>query len=160
VLANGTAYLKGDAGAWSLELGITGGPGLTDASHWVAVSSKCTSGTEDECRLFQRLTRGLTVQTAMAPAAMTGPFTLVPPTTVLGQHVVGIKGTTAKTLRSPVDSEVLYVRATGTPLPVEAVEPALANLAGAGTFKYQWGEVPRARPPSSSIAFNPDWLAN
>jgi hypothetical protein len=91
---------------------------------------------------------------------MTGPFTLLPPTTVLGEKVVGIKGTTSKGLRLPVDSEVLYVRANGTPLPVEAVEPALPNIAGPGTFKYEWGKVPPARPPSSSIAFNPRWLAN
>jgi hypothetical protein len=160
VLSNGTVFFKGDAGAWYFEMSIMGGPGITQANRWVAISSKCTSGTRQECKLFQRLASGLTVRTAMSPVAMTGPLSLLPPTTVLGQRVVGIRGTTAKGIRTPAVPEVVYVREGGTPLPVEAVQAALSNSAGTWTFRFEWAKVSPVGPPSPSVPFNPRWLGN
>jgi hypothetical protein len=160
ILADGTVFFKGDAGAWYFEMGVMGGPAVTEADRWVAISSKCTSKTRQECRLFERLASGLTVSTAMSPVAMTGTLSLLSPTTIHGQHVVGVKGMTANDVRTPSVSEVLYVREGGSPLPVEAVQAAVPNGAGPWTFRYQWSKVTPVRPPSSSVPFDPRWLGS
>ena len=158
ILSNGTLFFKGDAGAWYFEMSIMGGPATTEANHWVAISSKCTNSTIQECKLFDRLASGLTVSTVMSPVAMTEALSLLPPTTILGQRVVGIRGMTAKGTRTPAAPEVLYVREGATPLPVEAVQAALPNTTGTWTFRYEWSKVTPERPPSSSVPFNPRWL--
>lgn len=110
--------------------------------------------------MFQRLASGLTVRTVMAPVALAGPLSLLPPTTVLGQRVVGIKGKTATGIRVPAVPEVLYVRASGTPLPVEAVEAALPELIGTWAFRYEWarhhGRRARHHPGLSGQGDPPD----
>jgi hypothetical protein len=87
---------------------------------------------------------------------MTGPLAQTAPGTIDGIPVVGVKGTPASLA---AQTEILYMRASGVPLPVRVVLLFLGGPTLAIEFSH-WGDVPTVTKPVSSVPFQPGWVTN
>jgi hypothetical protein len=145
-LLGSTVYFEGDAAALVAVLGFAARSAGREAGKWI-------SATNSAGPIFQQLTAGLTVGSAVQMLDLVGQLVLLPATTVQGAAVVGVE---CKRLPGPgTVTETLYVAASGTPLPVE-----LSNeQTGAGTNTYfgRWGGPPAARAPLSALKFLKSW---
>ncbi len=84
-----------------------------------------------------------------------GPYTYGKPATVGGQHAMVIKGSVATQSGSKVPV-VLYVPASGTPLPIQEVTNAGTSgsssaIHGTVTFSH-WGENKNQAVPSHAVS--------
>ena len=90
---------------------------------------------------FRDLSSDLTVSSVTTVLDLVGEMTFLPATTVRGQTVLGIQG--IRLSEEEKVTETIYVRATGTPLPVEL------SQTGQGVTGYTyfgpWGQPPRPK---------------
>jgi hypothetical protein len=104
--------------------------------------------------LYDTFSVGLTLATATAQVNMVGALNVLPQRTLLGQNVVGIHQVTQGGIIT--QNETVYVRANGSPLPVEGV----ITVEGI-TIKViysNWGQAPVIVVPTGAVAFNKNWL--
>jgi hypothetical protein len=139
-LVDGVGYLRANAAALAELFPNKAVSGL--AGRWIATHPG-NPGYED-------VTDGMTLATALPEFTPTGTLTSTGPQTVDGQAVIGVKGVAPPNIGIPEGQPaILYVMATGQPLPV-------SFQAGAGTDREiatfsQWGEVVNPVAPAHAV---------
>jgi hypothetical protein len=138
VVAN-TAYVRGDAFTLEQYMGLPAATAAADAGKWLRLE-KTSVG-------FAAVAAGVRLASTFSEIAMPKPLTAVPPTTVGGQHVVGVRATFTRSGHKV--TQTLFVRSAGTPLPVEQL-----TTTGSITVRVlfsSWNEPVRVAAPASSI---------
>jgi hypothetical protein len=98
---------------------------------------------------------GLLKSQVASELSINGPFTFGTDATVNGQHASAIKGTVSTSNGGKV-SEILYIPASGNPLPIEEVtdpgaKATSSSLHGTVTFS-NWGEKTSVKAPAHSTS--------
>ena len=78
----------------------------------------------------------------------------LPPTTINGQPVLAVEETTKS--QGIALSDVVYIKATGMPLPVESWSPSRLQ---AKIVYGPWNKPPKAAVPAKSVPFQSSWIA-
>jgi hypothetical protein len=143
VLLDHTAYIIGNGGGLYLQ-GFTAAAATKEANKWITV--KPSSGA------YTSAAAGLTVSSALAPLRMAGPVTSVPGVKVLGLSTIGFAGTSKPSGGQAGTAEKLYVRSSGTPLPVEVVQQGTTTVFG------NWGEPIKVTVPRGAVPIQASWL--
>ena len=148
VLVGHKAYVLANAGALQHLVGLKLSAALKEAGKWIVVPASYHG-------VFEKLAAGLTVTSATQQLNLVGELELLPERSLAGRAVVGVSGTTMA-FGAP-GTQVVYVRAIGAPLPVEALqdyEGALQSMSFA-----QWGQAPVAKAPRGASPFERSWLS-
>jgi hypothetical protein len=143
VLVKHTAYMIGNGAGLYLQ-GFTAAAATKEANKWIAVTTTSPA--------YAAAAAGLTVSSALGPLMMAGPVTAVPGSKILGVSTVGFQGTSKAFQGQPGVAEKLYVRATGTPLPVQVVQKSTT------TVFDNWGEPIKVSVPLGAVALQAAWL--
>jgi len=146
LLVGPNGYINANATALHHVIGLTSAQSSKYAGTWLSFPTSNNG-------LAQLITGLLNSQVARE-LEMTGPFTYGTATTVNGKSALAIRGSQAtQTGNVPV---VLYVAATGTPLPIrEDTNPGSGGGASAihGTVAFSsWGEKTSVRAPAHSVS--------
>jgi hypothetical protein len=150
ILVGPAVYVRGNFVGLVAFMQFTDTAATNEAGHWIWVSQKKPSQTLD----YLALSSGMTVSSIISQLQMSGPLTLTSPTTVQGQAVLGIKG---KRLTNSGVTEVLYVSANGTPLPVEMVSTYNGETA---TLVFSlWDKAPAATAPAHPVPLKASWIS-
>ena len=141
-----TGYVNGNNAALHNVIGLTTAQSSKYAGKWLSFPTSSSLGT---------LVSGLLNKDVASELAMTGPFTFGRATTVQGQHVLAIKGSVGTDGGAAVPA-VLYVAATGRPLPVqEDTNPSKSGgssaISGTVTFT-KWGETTTEKAPTHTVS--------
>jgi hypothetical protein len=140
VLVNGVGYL--DANAAALAELFAGKKVAPLVGRWIATHPG-NPGYED-------ITDGMTLASALTEFTPTGTLTSTGPQTVDGKAVIGVKGVAPANIGVPQDQPaILYVMATGQPLPVSFQAGAGADQETA-TFS-QWGVTEHPVAPANPL---------
>ena len=153
IFFNGVVYIRANALGLRALVGFTTAASSSEAGHWISVRRSRAFAA-----LYDLLSSGMTVASTAAELAVPGTLTLVPLTTLHGQRVLGIKARSAGTSKQPATQEVLYVRASRSPLPVEADETIGGSKAR--VVFGPWGERPAVSAPPRPVPLLTSWLAN
>ncbi len=147
-LVGDTAYVNGDSFALSNYMGFTTKAASDEANRWVAVPHSNPD--------FSVAAAGLTVASTTSELELTGPITSLADSVVLGQKVVGLEGKSVPHAGQPESMLVLYVKAQGVPLPVEAK----ATYQGVTSMIVlgHWNERVVVKAPSGATPFQTSWL--
>ncbi len=139
-------YLTGNAAGFSQFFSFTKTGSAAAAGKWVSVPPSS--------RYFRSLAFRLTMATAVQYLALGRSPELLAPTTVRHQAVVAIRET-GKVGKVSLD-ETVYIRAHGTPLPVEV----LLSVGGyPATIVYSnWGVPPKADAPHRAVPLQAKWV--
>ncbi len=142
-----TGYVTGNAAALQHVIGLTAAQSSKYASKWLSFPTS-NSGLDE-------LVGGLLSSQVSKELEIGGPFTYGTTTTVSGQHVLAIKGSVATQSGSKVPV-VLYVPASGSPLPIEEVTNAgtaggSSAIHGTVTFT-NWGENKSQTAPTHTVS--------
>ncbi len=126
-----------------------------EASRWLVLGPGSPYGRA----AYEVLVSGMTVASLVSqltPMA-SEPLSLLPATTVDAQAVVGLQVTVPAGSGVPAVHEVLYVRSSGQPLPVETVftEGGDSNV----TVFGPWGRPPAAFAQAGAVPVRLGWLA-
>jgi hypothetical protein len=145
---DGKLYVEGDANGLGTLLNFKASAAKAEAGHWVGVPRSAAA--------FASWAVVLTVESAAYTLELPGSKPVLGPiTTVRGQSVVSISQS-AKSEGLTI-SQTDYLRASGTPLPVEIVENAdglvITVVFGA------WGKPPHALVHKAAVPFLKSWLA-
>ena len=147
VVVGSTGYVTGNAAALHHVIGLTSGQSSKYAGKWLSFPASNTS--------LGELVSGLLNSQVATELQMSGPFSYGKPTTLQGQHVLTIHGNVATENGNKVPV-VLYVPATGTPLPSEEVtNPGSAGGSTAihGTVSFtNWGENVTQKAPAHAVS--------
>jgi hypothetical protein len=147
LVVGSTGYVNGNSDALSHVIGLTSSDSSKYAGTWLSFPTS-TSG-------LNELVSGLLNSQVSSELQMSGPFTYGAATTVGGQHVLSIHGTVSTQSGGKVPT-ILYVAATGTPLPIEEVtnpqkSGGASEVHGTVTFS-KWGEKTSERAPAHSVS--------
>jgi hypothetical protein len=143
VLVKKTAYLIGNGAGLYLQ-GFTAAAATKEANKWIAVAMTSAA--------YAPAAAGLTVSSALDPLMMAGPVTAAPGTKILGLSTLGFQGTSKASQGQAGVAEKLYVRSTGTPLPVEVVQNNTT------TVFDNWGEPIKVSVPLGAVVVQAAWL--
>jgi hypothetical protein len=143
VLASGTAYIIGNGAGLYIQ-GFTTTAATKEADKWIAVKPSSAA--------YSATAAGLTISTALDPLRMAGPVSAVPGATILGVVTRGFEGTSKPFQGQPGAAEKLYLRSSGAPLPVEAVQNNTT------TVFDNWGEPIRVSAPLGAVPIQSSWL--
>jgi hypothetical protein len=97
----------------------------------------------------------MTVATALNQLLISNKMKTLPPTTINGQPVLAVEETTKS--QGITLSDVVYIKATGMPLPVEVVE-SIDGLQAKIVYG-PWNKPPKAAVPAKSVPFQSSWIA-
>ncbi|HEY1652377.1 MAG TPA: hypothetical protein VGG09_10895 [Acidimicrobiales bacterium] len=144
-IVGSTGYVNGNATALQNVIGLTAKESSKNAGKWLSFPTS-NSG-------LAQLVSGLLKSQVATELGIDGPFTYATDATVGGQHALAIKGSVSTDSGGKV-TEVLYVPATGTPLPIEEVtnpgaKAKSSTLHGTVTFS-NWGEKTSVKAPAHS----------
>ncbi len=142
-----TGYVKGNATALANVIGLTSAESKKYAGTWLSFPTSNSALAE--------LVSGLLNSQVTTELQMSGPYTYGTATTVHGQHVVAVRGSVSTQSGSKVPV-VLYIPASGTPVPLEEVtNPGKTGGSTAihGTVVFtDWGEKTAVPAPGSSVS--------
>jgi len=144
-----TVYFNGNSGALSDALGFTTAASKEEAGKWISATASAGA-------VFQDLSSYLTVSSATTILDLVGQMTFLPATTVRGETVLGIRG--IRLSEEEKVTETIYVKATGTPLPVELSQTGQGSTGY--TYFGAWGQPPAAKAPASALKLSKTWLAS
>jgi len=134
----GVGYIRGNAVALAGFFGLPDATAVQLAGRWLSVRPGQTG--------YQQIVQGVTTGSLLGASAPTGRLTVTPPTRVDGYPVVGVRGQVAASAGLPPGSaDILYVAATGRPLPVSVQEGTGSNEVTV-VFSH-WGENVRVSAP-------------
>ena len=146
LLVGPNGYINANATALHHVIGLTSAQSSKYAGTWLSFPTSNNG--------LAQLITGLLNSQVPRELEMTGPFTYGTATTVNGKSALAIRGSQAtQTGNVPV---VLYVAATGTPLPIrEDTNPGSGGGASAihGTVAFSsWGEKTSEQAPGHSVS--------
>ena len=148
LLVGKTGYVRGNVSALEKVLGLTAAQSNAYKNRWLRFPTSTGSLSE--------LVSGLRDSDVAPELEMTGPYTFGGTKMIGGHLTVAIKGTAASSSGTKVPI-VLYVEASGTPLPVrEVTNPNAKSSAIQGTVTFSnWGESTDPTAPTSSVPLIP-----
>ena len=146
LLVGPNGYINANATALHHVIGLTSAQSSKYAGTWLSFPTSNNG--------LAQLITGLLNSQVPRELEMTGPFTYGSSTTVNGKSALAIRGSqSTQTGKVPV---VLYVPATGTPLPIrEDTNPGSGGGASAihGTVAFSsWGEKTSEQAPARSVS--------
>jgi hypothetical protein len=147
IVLHGKVYFRANAFGLKTFAGFKAAPAASEAGKWIVVPRSSA--------YFAAFSNYLTVASAVQRLYIGGTVKSLPATTVGGEAVVPVQETTK--VKSSTVVETVYVRATRTPLPVEAT----LDISGlSGTIVYgPWDKAPKAGVPSGAkVPFEAKWL--
>ena len=147
LVVGSTGYVTGNSAALQHVIGLTKAQSSKYAGKWLSFPT--SNGGLDE------LVGGLLSSQVSKELEIGGPYTYGKPATVGGQRAVVIKGSVATQSGTKVPV-VLYVPASGSPLPIEEVTNAGSSggssaIRGTVTFSH-WGENKSQSVPSHAVS--------
>ncbi len=141
-----TGYLNGNETALHNVIGLTTKQSHTYAGKWLSFPTSNTA--------LATLVQGLLTSQVPDELQMGGPFTYGPPTTVDGQRALDVLGYVSTDSGSKIHV-VLYVPASGSPLPIEELTnpgaKSSSDIHGTVTFS-KWGEKTDETAPNTSMS--------
>jgi hypothetical protein len=147
LLVGSMGYVKGNATALHNVIGLSSSLSRKYAGTWLSFPTSNSS--------LAQLVAGLLNSQVSNELQMSGPYSYGTATTVGSQHVLAVHGTVSTQSGSKVPV-VLYVAATGSPLPAEEVtNPGTTGGSSAihGTVAFShWGEKTKEKAPSHSVS--------
>jgi hypothetical protein len=147
MVVGSTGYLKGNAAALHSVIGLTATQSRTYAGTWLSFPTSNSALAE--------LVSGLLNAQVAGELEMSGPFSYGTTTTVSGQRALAVRGYVGTESGGKVPV-VLYVTASGPPLPMEEVtNPGGTGGATAvhGTVIFtHWGENATETAPARSVS--------
>jgi hypothetical protein len=141
VISN-TAYLRGDAFALANYNGLPSAIATKYADVWIMIPR--TSGA------YATVTAGVTLPSTIAELNISGVIIAVPPTSVSGQRVVGVKGTSKDA--GQTITITLFARASSSPLPVE--ELTARGAVRGSVVLSKWNETVDEPRPAHSVSIS------
>ncbi len=143
--ANG--YVNGNSTALQNVIGLTAAQSKKYAGKWLSFPTSNTA--------LAQLVSGLLKSQVATELGIDGPFTFASDATVNGHHATAVKGTVSTSNGGKV-TEILYIPATGTPLPIQEVtnpgaSAKSSSLHGTVTFS-NWGEKTSVKAPAHSTS--------
>jgi hypothetical protein len=144
VVIGGLTYLKGNEGGLQALAGLSASQAAEGAGQWIEFATDNAA--------FAQVVAGVRSHDLANELALKGPLTLGHPQTLDGYAVEAIEGRQAVGRTSA--RAVLYVRATGTHVPVEEDSVnAQGQRTDAEHVAYsKWGELVRPEAPQASIS--------
>lgn len=153
ILVGTTVYIDGDAFGLEQYLGFESSAAQKEAGHWLSIAEPDAT----LVTIFQTVAAGLTVNTTVSELDMSGPLSETAVQKISGTHAVGVRGTTLATSEAPPTPQVLYVKATGEHLPVEAVQHLKDETSS--EVLGPWGKPPSVHAPKGAVPFQVTWLS-
>ncbi|HUB71112.1 MAG TPA: hypothetical protein VL984_11870 [Acidimicrobiales bacterium] len=144
---DGKAFFEGNAAGLTYFADLKAADSKLEAGKWVYVPK--------DSLFFASYANGLTMSSAVQQLYLGGTVTSLPPKTLSGRKVLEVhealksKGTTY--------SMDVYIRASGRPLPVEAV--LTVNGVPATIAFGPWGVPPTAKVPKGAVPFRAVWVS-
>jgi hypothetical protein len=146
MVVGSTGYLNGNETALHNVIGLTTKQAHTYAGKWLSFPTSNTA--------LATLVQGLLTSQVPDELQMGGPFTYGPPTTVNGQRALDVLGYVSTDSGSKIHV-VLYVPASGSPLPIEELTnpgaKSSSDIHGTVTFS-KWGEKTDETAPGDSTS--------
>jgi hypothetical protein len=146
-VVGGTGYVKGNPTGLQNILGLTAAQSRQYAGKWLSFPMSNSN--------LAQLAAGLLKSQVATELSFSGPFTHAGSATVNGQNAKGIKGSVSTNTGASVP-EILYVRATGKPLPIEEVTNPSAKAHAStihGTVSFSnWGEQVAVTAPAHATS--------
>jgi hypothetical protein len=141
-------YAKANAAGLKDLMGLSATQAATDANQWILFSTANAA--------FSQIVAGIRSHDVAEEIALKGPFTLGASRQLDGYEVDAIGGTLEVQGAKPAKA-VLYVRASGRPLPVEEdTVGAQGQPNGEDHIVFsQWGEQVRPKAPDATITLGP-----
>lgn len=150
ILDGGVAYVRGNYLGLRALMDFTDAAATGEAGRWIYAQRAKPA----EALVYYSMASGLTVSSLVAQLPMLGTLTEAPLSVVHGQHVYGVKGDKALDAAVP---EVLYVRATGSHLPVELTSSYKG--ANATLVFGAWGQPPSVSAPPKAVPLAASWMS-
>ncbi len=147
LLVGSIGYINGNATALHHVIGLTSGQSSKYANKWLSFPTS-NSG-------LAELVSGLLDSQVSSELQMSGPYSYSTASTVSGKPALAIHGSQSTQSGGKV-AVVLYVPATGTPLPIEEVtnpggKGGASTIRGVVTFS-SWGEKTNEKSPAHSVS--------
>jgi hypothetical protein len=147
LVVGSTGYVKGNESALQNVIGLTKAESTKYAGKWLSFP---TSNQE-----LGELVGGLLSSQVAKELEISGPYTFAKDATVAGQKATAIKGSVANESGGTVPV-LLYVPASGTPLPIQEVTNAgdaggASAIHGVVTFSH-WGEDKKQTAPTKTVS--------
>jgi hypothetical protein len=155
VLSGSVLYIEGNYYGLRQEFGFSAEAARDEAGKWISVSHSIPAQVVD----YNIWNPGITVDTIISTLEMTGHVTETGHSTVDGIAVMGLKGQT-KGLGNRFSTEILYVRSSGPPLPVEAnfLPENGSDFSFPITYLFRhWGQIQSLPKPPSATPLQPKW---
>jgi hypothetical protein len=146
MVVGSTGYINGNATALHNVIGLTTKQAHTYAGKWLSFPTSNTA--------LATLVQGLLTSQVPDELQMGGPFTYGSPTTVDGERALAVHGFVSTDSGSKIDV-VLYVPASGSPLPIEELTnpgaKSSSDIHGSVDFS-KWGEKTAETAPGTSMS--------
>ena len=141
-----TGYVKGNPTGLRNILALSSAQARKYQGQWLSFPMSNSN--------LAQLVAGLLKSQVATELSFSGPFTFAADATINGQRARAIKGSVSTSNGSSV-SEILYVPATGKPLPIQEVtnpgaKAQTSTIHGTVTFS-NWGEQVDVPPPAHSV---------
>lgn len=149
VYVGGVAYVRGNAGGLTTDMGFASTVAANYANKWMAVHKSDS--------LFKSLVAAVTLTGTLDQLNPSGNLTLTNPTTVAGRQSVGVKGGLPGPPQSGITGKsTLYVAASDPTLPLKLTGTATQGsqqVTETGTFT-NWGKPLHLTAPTGAVAFS------
>lgn len=144
LVIGGISYVKGNAGGLQSLAGLSAAQAAGTAGQWIEFATGNAA--------FAPVVAGVRSHDVAQELALKGPLSFGHPRTLDGSAVDAIEG--SQTMEHKTVHVVLYVRATGTHVPVEEDSVNAKGLpTGAEHVTYSnWGEIVRPEAPQATIS--------
>jgi len=147
MVVGSTGYIKANATALHNVIGLTNAQSRKYAGTWLSFPATNSA--------LGQLVGGLLNSQVASELQMSGPFSYGTATTVNGQKALAVHGSVSTQSGTKVP-EILYVAASGTPLPIEEVTNpkntgGSSAIHGTVTFSH-WGETTTKTAPGASVS--------
>ena len=147
MVVGSTGYVKANAAALHNVIGLTNAQSHKYAGKWLSFPTTNSA--------LGQLVGGLLNSQVASELQMSGPYSYGTVTTVNGQKALAVHGAVSTQSGAKVP-EILYVAATGTPLPIEEVtnpkrSGGSSAIHGTVTFSH-WGETTTKTAPGTSVS--------
>jgi hypothetical protein len=144
LVIGGISYVKGNAGGLQSLAGLSASQAAATAGQWIEFSTGNAA--------LAPVVDGVRSHDIAEELALKGPLSLGHPRTVDGSAVDTIEG--SQTVGRTSVHVVLYVRATGTHVPVEedTVDAKGQPTAGEHVTYSKWGEIVRPEAPQATVS--------
>jgi hypothetical protein len=144
----GITFVNGNAGGLEALAGLDAAEAAVASDRWIDFATTDTA--------FSQVVAGVRSRDVATELELKGPLTLGRPRTLDGLGVEAVDGTQVDP-RHRSSHVVLYVRATGTHVPVEedSVDPRGRATSALHVVYSNWGEQVRPEAPSGALPLGP-----